>query len=63
MQTITEEAAQDLLDACRAMVEWDDREHDHAVDFYARMALCKEAFDKARAAIEKATRGSTSCTR
>ena len=33
----------------------DDREKDHAVDFYARITLCAEAFDKARTAIAKAT--------
>lgn len=48
-------AAPDLLDACMAMIEWDDREQDHAVDFNARMDLCRAAFDKARAAIFKAT--------
>ena len=47
-------AAPELLEACRAMIEWDDREKDHAVDFDARMQLCRIAFDKARAAIEKA---------
>ena len=47
-------AAPELLDACMAMLEWDDRENDHAVDFYARMDLCRAAFDKARAAIAKA---------
>lgn len=49
--------APELLDACIAMTEWDDREKDHAVDFYARMELCRIAFDKVRAAISKA-RGS-----
>lgn len=48
-------AAPELLEACMAMLEWDDREKDHAVDFYARMDLCRAAFDKARAAIAKAT--------
>lgn len=48
-------AAPDLLDACQAMIAWDDREKDHAVDFYDRMGLCVEAFEKARAAIAKAT--------
>ncbi|KCB52897.1 hypothetical protein L537_3393 [Bordetella hinzii 1277] len=47
-------AAPELLEACMAMLEWDDREKDHAVDFYARMDLCRAAFDKARAAISKA---------
>lgn len=47
-------AAPKLLDACQAMIEWDAREQDHAVDFYARMDLCRLAFDKARAAIAKA---------
>lgn len=48
-------AAPELLDACMAMIEWDDRERDHAVDFNARMDMCRAAFDKARAAISKAT--------
>ena len=48
-------AAPDLLEACQAMIEWDDREQDHAVDFSARTELCRVAFDKARAAIAKAT--------
>ena len=48
-------AAPGLLEACRAMIEWDDREQDHAVDFSARTELCRVAFDKARAAIAKAT--------
>jgi hypothetical protein len=47
-------ASAELLEACEAMIEWDDREHDFAVDFSARMALCKRAFDLARAAIAKA---------
>lgn len=45
----------ELLDACVAMIEWDAREKDHAVDFNARMDLCQAAFDKARAAIAKVT--------
>ena len=48
-------AAPELLEACLAMIEWDDRENDHAVDFYKRMELCELAFQKARAAIAKAT--------
>lgn len=46
-------ASNDLLEACEAMIEWDAREQDHAVDFYARLDLCRLAFDKARAAIAK----------
>ena len=46
---------QELLEACMAMIEWDDRERDHAVDFRKRMELCGQAFQKARAAIAKAT--------
>ncbi|WP_025517566.1 hypothetical protein [Bordetella trematum] len=49
------EQRDELLDACMAMIEWDDREQDHAVDFNARMDLCRAAFNKARAAIAKAT--------
>jgi len=37
--------------ACKAMIEWDEAEQTHAVDFHARMDLCKAAFDAARAAI------------
>ena len=48
-------AAPALLEACQAMIERDDREQDHAVDFSARTELCRVAFDKARAAIAKAT--------
>ena len=48
-------AAPELLEACLAMIEWDDREKDHAVDFYKRTELCEIAFQKARAAITKAT--------
>lgn len=47
-------AAPELMEAVEAMIEWDDRENDHAVDFYARMDLCAKAFDKARAALSKA---------
>lgn len=46
-------ASNELLEACEAMIEWDAREQDHAVDFYARLDLCKLAFDKALAAIAK----------
>lgn len=49
-----QKAAPELLEACQAMIEWDDREQDHAVDFSAR-ARSFVAFDKARAAIAKAT--------
>lgn len=48
-------AAPDLWAACKSMIEWDDREKDHAVDFSARMLLCEAAFNAARAAIAKAT--------
>ena len=50
-------AGPDLLAACKSMIEWDDREKDHAVDFSARMALCDAAFKAARAAIAKAEGG------
>ena len=50
-------AAPDLLAACKRMIEWDDREKDHAVDFSARMSLCDAAFNAARAAIAKAEGG------
>lgn len=48
-------AAPELLEACQAMIEWDDREKDHSNTFDERMAQCSRAFDLARAAISKAT--------
>ena len=47
-------AAPDLLHACLAMIEWDAREKDHAIDFYARIKLCELALEKARAAVSRA---------
>lgn len=47
-------AAPDLLEACKKLIEWDDREKDHAIDFWARVGLCKEAFEAMRAAVTKA---------
>lgn len=46
------ERVERLEAAAHAMLEWDAREQDHAVDFYARMDLCRDAFDKTRAALE-----------
>ena len=40
-----------LRGACLAMIEWDEAETTHAVDFYKRMDLCRDAFDKARSAL------------
>ena len=48
-------AAPELLEACLAITEWGDREDDHAVDLLKRIELCELAFQKARAAIAKAT--------
>ena len=48
-------AAPDLLEACLKLVEWDDREKDHAISFMARIDLCEEACTAMRAAIAKAT--------
>lgn len=48
-------AAPELLEACLKLVEWDDREKDHAISFMARIDLCEEAFTAMRAAIAKAT--------
>lgn len=48
-------AAPELLEACLKLVEWDEREKDHAVSFMARIHLCEEAFTAMRAAIAKAT--------
>jgi hypothetical protein len=48
-------AAPELLVACLKLVEWDEREKDHAISFRARIDLCEEAFTAMRAAIAKAT--------
>jgi hypothetical protein len=48
-------AAPDLLNACNAMIDWDDREHDHSNTFNERMEQCSKAFTLARQAILKAT--------
>ena len=48
-------ASPELLAACVAIFEWNAREEDHAVDFYARMELYRAAITKVQAAIEKAT--------
>lgn len=55
-------AAPELLDACLAMLAWDEAEktakpfdEDGGTGFYQRIAMCTEAFDKAREAIAKAT--------
>ena len=42
----------ELEAACRASIEWDDREKDHGVSFYERMELCERAFAMVRAALE-----------
>lgn len=59
-------AAPDLLDACQAMIRWDDAEknarpfdEDFGKGFYDRMDMCAEAFAKAREAITKAQAMST----
>lgn len=48
-------AAPKLLEAVTAMIEWDARESDFAIGFNARLDLCHQAFEKARAAFAKAT--------
>lgn len=55
-------AAPELLGACLAMLAWDEAEktakpfdEDGGTGFYQRIAMCTEAFDKAREAIAKAT--------
>lgn len=52
----------ELLDACKAIVAWDDAENsapeyqsDGGAHWRWRQSLCVDAFDKARAAIAKAT--------
>lgn len=48
-------AAPDLLAACRKLIEWNDRENDHAVDFWERVEMYGSAFTAMHAAVEKAT--------
>lgn len=55
-------AAPELLEACLAMLAWDEAEKtakpfdaDGGAGFYQRIGMCQDAFDKARAAIAKAT--------
>lgn len=48
-------AAPELLEACQMMAEWFAREEDHAVDFYARMELCRRVEELTAAAIAKAS--------
>jgi hypothetical protein len=48
-------AAPDLLEACQKLVDWDEREKDHAIGFMERIFLCAEAFELMNAAIAKAT--------
>lgn len=55
-------AAPELLEACQAMIAWDDAENnakpysdDNGVSFMGRIGLCRKAFQMARAAIQKAT--------
>ena len=47
-------ASPELFAACEAIFEWNAREEDHAVDFYARIELYRAAITKVQAAIEKA---------
>ena len=49
-------AAPDMRDALRLIIEWEDREQDHAVEFWDRAMLCRMAMDAARAALAKAER-------
>ncbi len=55
-------AAPALLEACLAIVEWDEAENnakpftdDGGAGFYARIGMCREAFEKAHAAIALTT--------
>lgn len=55
-------AAPELLEACRALVAWDEAENsakpyveDNGKAFYERLALCADAMQKARTAFAKAT--------
>ena len=57
-------AAPDLLDACLTLLAWDEAENnaeafdkDQGKAWRERQALCAASFDKARAAIQKATGG------
>jgi hypothetical protein len=47
------EQRDDLLAACKKLVEWDEREKDHAISFMQRISLCDEAFSMMRAALAK----------
>lgn len=47
-------AAPELLEACKKLVEWNEREKDHAISFMERVNLCNEAFLMMDAAIAKA---------
>lgn len=49
-----------FIAACRKMIEWDEREKDHSIDFYARMDLCDEAFKLMRAALANTERKTSS---
>lgn len=55
-------AAPELLEACQTMIEWDEAENnaeawdkDAGAAWRARLALCALSFERARAAIAKAT--------
>lgn len=57
-------AAPDLLEACLTLLAWDEAENnaeafdkDQGKAWRERQALCAASFDKARAAVAKATRG------
>lgn len=55
-------AAPKLLEACLAMIAWDDAEknakpfdEDGGAGFYQRIGMCQDAFNAAREAIKEAT--------
>lgn len=47
------EQRDELLAACKKLVEWDAREKDHAVSFSERIDLCEEAFALMHEALAK----------
>lgn len=47
------EQRDELIAACKKLVEWDAREKDHAISFMDRIHLCDEAFQMMRAALAK----------
>ena len=47
------EQRDELMAACKKLVEWDAREKDHAIGFMERINLCETAFQMMYAALAK----------